>query len=224
MRRDPVDVEVEARLELAAASRRVRRELDGILLELAHFRRTNMQMIAEGQREVPDQVKRLTAGFDSVKDDYLGTAKEQMKSAQEAAYGALGASLEGFTADISSASKNMAAAALAVEGVGPILTDALQGFVDRLKAAKGPDEVLKIELQPVIDRLADTIARATSSLSEQLKESQTSREAVDRAVVQLGALAEAIEAQVEILSRRRRAWPTWPIRQKGERNGDQQGV
>lgn len=58
VRRDPVEVEQVARLELADASRRVRLELDNILLELAHFRRTNQQMLEEGFHEIRDEVQR----------------------------------------------------------------------------------------------------------------------------------------------------------------------
>ena len=39
MRRDPVEVEATARMELAEASRRVKRELDSTVLEFGYFRR-----------------------------------------------------------------------------------------------------------------------------------------------------------------------------------------
>ena len=39
MRRDPVEVEATARMELAEASRRVKRELESVLLEFGYFRR-----------------------------------------------------------------------------------------------------------------------------------------------------------------------------------------
>ena len=58
VRRDPVEVEQVARLELADASRRVRLELDDILMELAHFRRTNQQMLEEGFHEIRAEVQR----------------------------------------------------------------------------------------------------------------------------------------------------------------------
>ena len=39
MRRDPVETEAASRLELAEASRRVRRELESSILEFGYFRR-----------------------------------------------------------------------------------------------------------------------------------------------------------------------------------------
>lgn len=58
LRRDPIEVEHVARLELADAAKRVRLELNEVLLELAHFRRTNQQMLEEGFEEVREQVRR----------------------------------------------------------------------------------------------------------------------------------------------------------------------
>ena len=55
-RRDPVEVEHIARIELSDASRKVRRELDTILIEMAHFRRTNQQMLSEGFEEIRAEV------------------------------------------------------------------------------------------------------------------------------------------------------------------------
>jgi methyl-accepting chemotaxis protein len=52
MRRDPVEVEGEARKELAEAARKVRRELDGTVLEFSHFRRATQQSITEAIDEV----------------------------------------------------------------------------------------------------------------------------------------------------------------------------
>ena len=51
MRRDPVEVERSARMELAEAARRVRRELDGSVVEFGFFRRQMQQMVEEGLAE-----------------------------------------------------------------------------------------------------------------------------------------------------------------------------
>ena len=56
MRRDPVDVERVARLELADAARRVRKELDATVVELAHSRRATQQVVFEGMDEVARKV------------------------------------------------------------------------------------------------------------------------------------------------------------------------
>src|SRR4051794_16404276 len=54
MRRDPVEVEATARLELAEASRRVKRELDSTVLEFGYFRRMAQQSIGDALDEVKE--------------------------------------------------------------------------------------------------------------------------------------------------------------------------
>lgn len=78
LRRDPIEVEHIARLELAEASRKVRRELDNILIELAFFRRENQQMLAEGFEEIRAEVKKTT-------ESTLGTLEQVSKSLEQQA-------------------------------------------------------------------------------------------------------------------------------------------
>src|SRR6202007_654242 len=56
MRRDPVEVEATARLELAEASRRVKRELEGTTLEFNYFRRMTQQSMTDALDEVKESI------------------------------------------------------------------------------------------------------------------------------------------------------------------------
>src|ERR1700688_1109637 len=56
MRRDPVEVEATARMELAEASRKVRRELESTVLEFAQFRRATQQSITDALDEVQESI------------------------------------------------------------------------------------------------------------------------------------------------------------------------
>jgi len=87
LRRDPIEVEHIARLELAEASRKVRRELDNILVEMAYFRRVNQEMLSEGFEEIRSEVKKTT-------DATLETVENVAKAVerQTAAYAEGGAS------------------------------------------------------------------------------------------------------------------------------------
>lgn len=60
-RRDPVEVEHESRLELSEASRRVRQELNGMLLEFSHFGRTQQQMALEAMEEYKKSAEETTS-------------------------------------------------------------------------------------------------------------------------------------------------------------------
>src|ERR1700721_2715485 len=56
MRRDPVEVEATARMELAEASRRVKRELESVILEFGYFRRMTQQSVTHAMDEVQESI------------------------------------------------------------------------------------------------------------------------------------------------------------------------
>ena len=56
MRRDPVEVESTARLELAEASRRVKRELESAVLEFSYFRRMAQQSVTDALDEMKQAI------------------------------------------------------------------------------------------------------------------------------------------------------------------------
>src|ERR1700761_7516824 len=63
MRRDPVEVEATARLELAEASRRVKRELEGTTLEFNYFRRMTQQSITDALDEMKEGIGKAHQEF-----------------------------------------------------------------------------------------------------------------------------------------------------------------
>ena len=79
-RRDPMEVEHVSRLELSHAAQKVRRELDGLNLEFAHFRRTNQQMLEEGYSEIRQKV---TAAADAMLADLNKFSKAAAARIQE---------------------------------------------------------------------------------------------------------------------------------------------
>src|SRR5271154_2734653 len=56
MRRDPIEVEASARLELAEASRRVKRELESTILEFGYFRRMTQQSVSDAVDEAKESI------------------------------------------------------------------------------------------------------------------------------------------------------------------------
>src|SRR5271166_1899153 len=63
MRRDPVEVEATARLELAEASRRVKRELESAILEFGYFRRATQQSMDDAMDEVRESIGKVRERF-----------------------------------------------------------------------------------------------------------------------------------------------------------------
>lgn len=75
-RRDPVEIEHLSRLELSEASNKVRRELNTSLVDFAHFRRANQQMLEEGYEEIASR-------FSQAADSALESLDKVSKAAQE---------------------------------------------------------------------------------------------------------------------------------------------
>ncbi len=63
MRRDPVEVEATARMELAEASRRVKRELESVLLEFGYFRRMTQQSVTDALDEAQESIGQCAQGI-----------------------------------------------------------------------------------------------------------------------------------------------------------------
>lgn len=75
-RRDPVEVEHLSRMELSEASNRVRRELNASLVDFAHFRRSNQQMLEEGYGEIAQR-------FEKTANTALASIEQVAKSAEK---------------------------------------------------------------------------------------------------------------------------------------------
>src|ERR1700743_1607294 len=63
MRRDPVETEATSRLELAEASRRVKRELESSILEFGYFRRMTQQSMTDALDEVRESIEKAHRQF-----------------------------------------------------------------------------------------------------------------------------------------------------------------
>src|SRR6202142_1285879 len=63
MRRDPVEVEATARMELAEASRRVKRELESAIMEFGYFRRMTQQSVTDALDEAQESMARAHKEF-----------------------------------------------------------------------------------------------------------------------------------------------------------------
>ena len=127
-RRDPVEVEHVARLELAEASRKVKRELEGTVLEFGYFRRATQQSIADLLKEVQDMLIEAKDKVIGQLDDFaknssapLEEASNKSRVAIEELNGRISTSLEGIAArlseDTNQLSKSTTAAAKSLDTI-----------------------------------------------------------------------------------------------------------
>ncbi len=147
MRRDPVEVERMMRLELAEATRRVRRELDSSVVEFAYFRRSAQQSAA-------DSFSHMTERFDDIVAKLL-------------------ASLEEVTArlalPVDAASRQLGDATADVSKTIGAIASALDGVAGKLNSIQTPERVIEVHLDPIAQSLAQAVDRMSAQSEEQAK-------------------------------------------------------
>lgn len=163
MRRDPVEVEHFARLELAEASRKVKRELDSTVLEFAYFRRATQQSITDSLEEVKAVLSEAKSSFVAQLGEFAkDTSKPLEKASQKS-----GDTIEELTARISSTLDNIAARLTAqshlIAESSTATVQALDAVVSKLKAMQTPEQVIEIKLNPAIQGLSRAVNNFTKS-------------------------------------------------------------
>src|SRR6185437_10377548 len=83
MRRDPVEVEATARLELAEASRRVKRELESAILEFGYFRRMTQQSITDALDELKDGIGKARDQLAAEIKGFAASAEQPFEAASK---------------------------------------------------------------------------------------------------------------------------------------------
>jgi hypothetical protein len=170
MRRDPQEVEHTARLELADAARRVRRELDATILEFSYFRRTTQQSITEALGEVTAALNEAKGRVVTELDAFASAAKKPL----EEAVGQSSAVLKEASGGLSQV---IEATALRVQGAGNELSTALrearvqttaelEAFA---KASKTPLQDAAGQSGAIIQGLGERVAETISAATRQIQ-------------------------------------------------------
>jgi hypothetical protein len=197
MRRDPVEVEHAARLELADASQRVRRELDNTVLEFGYFRRATQQSITEALREVS---MALSEAKGQVITELEAFAQASQKPLAEAA----GQSATVLKEASGRLSQTIDATATQMQGAGAALSTALSEARGRMigeleafaKASKKPMQEAYGQsgttLKEMSDRLSQTIETATKQIqsagSELSRGAAVMTKSIDAVAAKLAAM------------------------------------
>lgn len=161
MRRDPVEVEHYSRLDLAEASNRVRRELDGVEKEFQHFRRSNQQMLAEAFHEIRDEVARSAA--ESLKASQQ--LAEQVLGATKAASETVTSELKAtdLKAELDQTTKNLRRITTALAKASDQIEKSAGSFVTQISSIAPLDD----RLRPLIERLDQSIQQLRGGLEAQ---------------------------------------------------------
>lgn len=180
VRRDPIEVEHTSRLELSEAARRVRRELEGVQFEIAHFRRSSLQMIKEGHEETKAQLNALATGaIDALQE----ASKQAMNTVRESTDG-LGSQLA--TSDVKSqiekTARSLDRITKRIDTSAERLAGAAETLATRLNGVEMPDKVVEVTMQPAVESLERVLQTLVDRLEQQTGEMSRFRQDVTAAL------------------------------------------
>jgi ElaB/YqjD/DUF883 family membrane-anchored ribosome-binding protein len=200
MRRDPVEVEQAARLELAEASRRVRRELESTVIEFGSFRRATQQSITDAVDEIDTMLKEAK---DRIVGQLEGFALEANKPLQDASKKS-GETVEQLNARVletfETVAKQLAEDGARLSTSTAAIVTSIDDVVSRLAALQTPEHIIEVKLNPVIQgltRVVSTFGKNAEvqaiSVNSNLKQTQALSSAITILLSEIRA-AEAARA------------------------------
>lgn len=197
MRRDPVEVEATARLELAEASRRVKRELDSTVLEFSYFRRMAQQSIGDALDEVKETLGEATDRLASEIKKFAVTAGKPLEDASKKSGETLNNMNDRIAETLEDVSARLAHEGDQLSKSTASIVEAINGVKTKLASLQTPDQIIEIKLAPMIQGLTRAINSFSKSAETQAKTIEANlqqTQAVGAAVARLMQEIRAAEA------------------------------
>ncbi|MBY5385220.1 hypothetical protein [Rhizobium leguminosarum] len=200
MRRDPLDVDRTVRHELADMTRRVKTELNSSAREFSSYRRISSQMLTEGFAEIAKQAER---NGEAILKSLEGMTKDAIRPIQEAAtqLAVIAEANNKIVEERAKANAEMADAAITkLDAAANRLAEIVVAFGDQVETAGNrlagmrlPEEVLKVELQPILTAVTELGSLQTERLDEAANANAVQTERMKDALAPLLTLPERLD-------------------------------
>jgi ElaB/YqjD/DUF883 family membrane-anchored ribosome-binding protein len=179
MRRDPIEVEATARLELAEASRRVKRELESAILEFNYFRRMTRQSVSDA--------------LDEMKED-IGAAGKPLEEASRKSGETLDNLNERMVRTLEAVSEQLVQEGELLSRSAAHIVGAVDAVVARLASLESPERVVEGKLAPLIHGLTSAVNSLGDSAEAQAKNTENNLRHTQAVVVAITRLLQEIQA------------------------------
>jgi hypothetical protein len=183
MRRDPVEVEATARMELAEASRRVKRELESVMLEFGYFRRATQQSVTDAVDEAQESIGKAHK-------DFSGELKKLSSKRSEQ-------TLDGLnerTVQVLDVSRQLVREGEQLAKSTAKIVGAIDSLFVKLASRQTPEQIIQSELAPLIQGLTQALNSLHSSVETQAKNTEVNLEHAQSVVVAVNQLLQEIHA------------------------------
>ncbi|MGJ5181845.1 hypothetical protein ACQR16_34610 [Bradyrhizobium oligotrophicum] len=200
MRRDPIEVEATARLELADASRKVKRELESTVLEFGYFRRMTQQSITEALDEINEALGTASDKLATEIRTFAQTAGKPLEEASQKSGKTLDALNEKVVDTLETASARLVNESDQLSRSTASIVKAIDGLAAKLASMQMPEQIIEIKLAPVISGLTKAINSFSKSAEVQAK-------TIDSSLRQTQAMGAAIDRLVQTVQAAEAARP-----------------
>jgi hypothetical protein len=193
MRRDPVETEATSRLELAEASRRVKRELESSILEFGYFRRMTQQSITDALDEVRESIGKAHEHFSSELEK-LATAASLPFEESSKISGATLSSLNKRTVEVLEISRQLVQEGEDLAKNTTSIVRSIDGLFARLTAHRTSEEAIGTQLVPMIERLTESVDALNDNAQHQARSAEINLRHAQNVVIAMRELLIEIQA------------------------------
>jgi ElaB/YqjD/DUF883 family membrane-anchored ribosome-binding protein len=194
MRRDPVEVEATARLELAEASRRVKRELESSILEFGYFRRMTQQSISDALDELRESIGKARDQLASEIQAFAASAEKPFEDASRKSEQTL-AHLNERTVLVLEVSKQLVQEGEQLTRNTARIVKAMDALVLRLLSLQDSAQAVDTRLAPVIQNLTQAVNAFGKSTEAQARTIETTLKQTQGAVAMAAQLLEDMRVE-----------------------------
>jgi hypothetical protein len=154
-------------LELAEASRRVKRELDSSVLEFGYFRRMSQQSMVDALVEVEALFAATKDHLAGLMSDLANATHKPLEDASKASSEAMAQLTSQTSGTIEVASKQLAEEAVRLSRSTQSIVAEVDDFVSKLAAVRVPDNIIEVKLQPLIADLSRAVNAFDQAVAKQ---------------------------------------------------------
>lgn len=192
MRRDPAEVEATARLELADASRRVKRELDGTVLEFAYFRRMTQQSMADALEEMKAMLGDMRQTMAGELEQMSGRISAPLEETSRKSGDTVDALADRIAGALDEVSRRLVQQTENFSRGAEASSEAIRKTIAKLEAMQTPEQVIEIKLAPMVQGLS----RAVNSFKAS---TETHEKTIDISLKETRDLAASVTRMIDEL-------------------------
>jgi hypothetical protein len=166
MRRDPIEVEASARLELAEASRRVKRELESTILEFGYFRRMTQQSVSDAVDEAKESIGSAREKLAGEIEKFVLTQGQPFEDASKRSSETLD-SMNERTVQILEVSRHLVREGEELAKSTASVVKAIDSLLAELGSLRTPGIAAEDKLAPLIESLTQAVDKLNKSAETQ---------------------------------------------------------